>query len=57
LTVEGAPRRFAWAPTGRLFVVDEQHHTLDVVDARTGRVDTIALPDDVGRALVSVAVG
>lgn len=57
LTVEGASRRFVWAPTGRLFVVDGQNHTLDVVDARTGRVDTVALPDDVGRALVSVAVG
>jgi hypothetical protein len=56
LTVEGGPHRFAWAPTGRLFVIDRRNHTLDVVDARTGRVDTIALLAEVGRAVSSVAV-
>jgi hypothetical protein len=56
LSDEGGPRVYAWAPTGRLFVVDGPNRTLDVVDYRTGRVTTIALPIDVNIELHSVSV-
>lgn len=58
LSAEGGSRAYAWAPTGRLFVIDGlgPNRTLDVVDYRIGRVTTIALPTDVSRELYSVAV-
>jgi hypothetical protein len=57
LTMEGAPHLFAWAPSGRLFVVDVlgPNRALDTIDYRTGKVTTVALAADVRRELSSVA--
>jgi hypothetical protein len=56
VSVEGGPRPYAWAPTSRLYVVDGPARQLDVVDWRTGRVDTVPLPREITDELHSVAV-
>ena len=44
LALEGGPRAYTWAPSGRrLFYVDETADQLDIIDYRDGRVVTVPL--------------